>query len=114
MLLYLKLALLVSILLASRINLISAKQFHFKMCWTRGQFGDILDRNCPSLYGLKRSIETNGKLQTLLYQLDWIGPAQDSDRKVVHYKIRVRREKSQRAINLMMNQPADQERPFHA
>lgn len=58
MLLYLKFALLVSILLASRINLISAKQFHFKMCWTRGQFGDILDRNCPSLYGLKRSIET--------------------------------------------------------
>lgn len=85
MLLYLKFALLVSILLASRINLISAKQFHFKMCWTRAQFGDILDRNCASLHGLKRSIETKGKLQTLLYQLDWIGPAMDSDRKVVHY-----------------------------
>lgn len=68
------------ILLASRIRLISAKQFDFKMCWTRDQFGDILDRNCPSLYPLKRNIETKGELQILCYinwiGLDWISPAQ--------------------------------------
>lgn len=65
------------ILLASRIRLISAKQFDFKMCWTRDQFGDILDRNCPSLYPLKRNMETKGELRILCY-INWIGLDQPS------------------------------------